>query len=192
MSAAQPVPRRAVLAAAAATALASVAVPLAPPALAVDDGTTLVDTSEYSFSVPGSGLTKSVASVSGGRIVTVFVADDDKDSNISMVQTPIQGDFQKLTSFGTVDTVLETVVPKAVPGNKVIKVEKSPKNNAYIIEYLLKPSGSAPLRHLITVFSLQPGLYLCTATVQATEEHWPAKEKMFREVIDSYKLKLRD
>jgi hypothetical protein len=193
------VPRRSVLAAAAAAAAAALAAAVAPArdalaaaAPAAATSTVLVDTSEYSFAVPGTGLTRSVASLSGGRIATVFVCEDDGDSNISMVQTPIRGDFQVLTSFGTVDTVLETIVPRAVAGNKVIRVDKSPEDNAYVIEYQLKPAGDAPLRHLITIFSLQPGRYLCTATVQAREENWAGKEQMFRAVVGSYALKLRD
>lgn len=60
----------------------------------------------YSFGVPASGWTKSTASLSSFREATIYVCDDDKDSNISMVSTPVAGDFQKLTSFGTMDTVL--------------------------------------------------------------------------------------
>lgn len=88
--------------------------------------------------------------------------------------------------------MLETVCPKAIAGNKVIQVDTSPSQNAYIIEYQIKPAGDIPLRHLITVFSLQPGAELITLTCQSREENWASKEKMFKEVVQSYKLKLRD
>lgn len=60
----------------------------------------------YSFATPASGWTRSTASLSSFRTATVYVCDNDKDANISMVVTPVPGDFQKLTSFGTIDNIL--------------------------------------------------------------------------------------
>jgi len=46
------------------------------------------------------------------RELVAFVKDGTEgDVNISMVSTPIAGDYKKLTSFGTMDTVMNTLVP---------------------------------------------------------------------------------
>lgn len=60
----------------------------------------------YSFAVPASGWTRSTASLSSLRSATIYLCDDDNDSNINMVSTPVASDFQKLTSFGGIDNVL--------------------------------------------------------------------------------------
>ena len=54
----------------------------------------LVDSPNYSFRAP-TGFSKTVGSLSGGRIATIFIADDDGDSNVTMVETGVQSDFQK-------------------------------------------------------------------------------------------------
>lgn len=61
----------------------------------------------YTFEAPTSGWTKNVTRLSGMRELTVFVKDGtDGNTNISMVETPVAGDFKKLTSFGPMETVL--------------------------------------------------------------------------------------
>lgn len=60
----------------------------------------------YSFKVPSKGWTRSSASISSFRTVIVYLSDEDSDSNINMVTTPVPGDFQKLTSFGLLENVL--------------------------------------------------------------------------------------
>jgi PsbP len=150
----------------------------------------LIDSPNYSFRAP-SGFSKTIGSLSGGRIATIFIADDDGDSNVTMVETGVQSDFQKLTSFGSVDNFLTTVVPTSVAGNKVLSVTEDTQKNAYVIEYILKPPGSAPARHLITVFSLQPGQYLFTLTGQSKEENWNAKKDALLATAQSFTLKAR-
>ncbi len=60
----------------------------------------------YSFSAPADGWTKNTTTVSGMRELLVYVKDgSDGATNVTMVGTPIQGDFKKLTSFGTIDNV---------------------------------------------------------------------------------------
>jgi PsbP len=151
----------------------------------------LVDTVNYSFQAP-SGFTKTIASLSGGRIATIFVADDDQDTNVTMVETGVPSDFQKLTSFGSVDNFISTVVPTSVAGNKLISVKDDSRKNAYIVEYILKPSGTAKPRHLITVFSLQPGQYLFTLTGQCADARWDAKKNVLLAAADSFIIKPRD
>lgn len=61
----------------------------------------------YSFNAPTTGWTKSQTTVSGNRDLTLFVKDGtDGSTNISMIETPVAGDYKKLTSFGPMDTVL--------------------------------------------------------------------------------------
>lgn len=59
----------------------------------------------FSYKGPASGWTKNITSLSSGRSATIFLRDADGDSNISMVTTPVPGDFTKLSSFGTIDEV---------------------------------------------------------------------------------------
>lgn len=63
----------------------------------------------YSYTPP-SDWTRNTASLSSFREATVFLAPDG-DSNISMVATPVPGDFQKLSSFGSVSNVLVRNIP---------------------------------------------------------------------------------
>lgn len=105
-----PVSRRRVLTAAGATAFAALASHLGPcaaaPSLPVQGASgRIVESSEYLYAIPSSGLSKNTASLNGGRVATIFVDESDGDSNISCVETPIQSDFQKLTSFGPIDNV---------------------------------------------------------------------------------------
>lgn len=60
----------------------------------------------FSFNAPASGWTKNITSLSSGRSATIFLRDADGDSNISMVTTPVPGDFAKISSFGTIDGVM--------------------------------------------------------------------------------------
>lgn len=108
-----------------------------------------------------------------------------------MVATPVPGDFQKLTSFGPLDNVLNTLVPtgKDVDG-KVISAKVDTAKNAYIIEYLITSKGIE--RHLLTVFSLQPGRWLLTMTGTAKEANWKEREADIRKAVDSYSIRLMD
>lgn len=59
----------------------------------------------YAYRQPVSGWTKTETAISSGRQATIFVRDIDGDSNISMVATPVAGDYTKLASFGSIDNV---------------------------------------------------------------------------------------
>lgn len=73
---------------------------------------------------------------------------------------------------------------------KVISTRTDTAKNAYIVEYTIS-SGGIP-RHLLTVFSLQPGRYLISLTGQTLEDNWRAQEPVIKAVADSYKLKVLD
>lgn len=180
--------------------------------------------------MPASGWTRNTASLSSFREVTVYLCEEDGDTNVNMVATPVPGDFQKLTSFGTMDNVLvrsschsvsaylcpervdpltdlfrtahssaslpmffvsreqDTLVPKGRKGidGQVISTRVDSSKNAYVIEYTITSAGVA--RHLITVFSLQPGRYLLTLTGQAKEENWAKNEAVLKSIADSFVL----
>ncbi len=73
---------------------------------------------------------------------------------------------------------------------KLISAELDTKKNAYVVEYTITPSENEPSRHLLTVFSLQPGRYILTLTAQTTEDLWAQEEPLLRRVTDSYQIKL--
>lgn len=171
--------------------LASLALPRGVRAVTLGEEV-VSDRYGYRFRIPKAGWTKSTANLSGSRQVTAFVSEADGDSNINMVETPIPGDFQKLTSFGTLDNVLDTLVPRGKVGvdGAVISSIVDAKKNAYVVEYTIAARGVE--RHLVTVFALQPGRFLLTLTGQAKSENWPKQEAIMRAVTDSFALKILD
>lgn len=86
----------------------------------------------------------------------------------------------------------QTIIPQTKKDiyGEVISTTTDSVNNAYVIEYAITSSGVR--RHLLTVFSLQPGRYLNTLTAQAREENWVAREPVLRAVTNSFKLQLLD
>ena len=61
----------------------------------------------YSFNAPTSGWTKNITTVSGMRELLIYTKDgSDGVTNVTMVGTPVQGDFKKLTSFGNMDNII--------------------------------------------------------------------------------------
>lgn len=142
----------------------------------------------YSFGVPANGWTRSTAGISALRQAIIYLCEEDGDSNVSVVTTPVPGDFQKLTSFGGLDNVIATLVPREGKdiGGRLIQSRLDSTNNAYVIEYAISSRGVD--RHLLTVFALQPGRYLVTLTGQAKENNWGRREGVLRAVTDSFHL----
>jgi len=150
----------------------------------------------YTFSAPTAGWTRTDTTLNGMRELVAFVKDGSEgDVNISMVSTPIAGDYKKLTSFGTMDTVLNTLVPsdkKSGVSGEIITAELNSKMNAYVCEYTITPGADKEKRHLLTVFSLQPGRFIITLTAQTKEDDWEKNSALFRRVADSYRIKIMD
>lgn len=150
----------------------------------------------YTFSAPTTGWTRTDTTLNGMRELVVFVKDGTEgDVNISMVSTPIGGDYKKLTSFGTMDTVLNTLVPsdkKSGVIGEVIAADLNTKMNAYVCEYTITPGTGKEKRHLLTVFSLQPGRFIITLTAQTKEDNWENNSPLLRRVADSYRIKIMD
>lgn len=92
--------------------------------------------------------------------------------------------FSALALIGLQNTIIPSG-RKDVDG-KVISTRLDSDKNAYIIEYTITSSGVQ--RHLLTVFSLQPGRYVLTLTGQAREDNWAAREPVMRAVTDSFIL----
>lgn len=77
---------------------------------------------------------------------------------------------------------------KGVEG-EVISAQLDAVKNAYVIEYTITPSKDDATRHLITVFSLQPGRFLLTLTAQTTQDMWSKEQDLLRRIADSYQIK---
>lgn len=148
----------------------------------------VIEETNYRLRVP-AGFSRNNASLKGGRILTIFTSESDKDSNITIAEIPVQADYQKLTSFGSLENVLENLVPSRVAGNAVLSATLDPKKNAYLIEYKMQPRGSAGLKHLYTVFSLKPGEAIITITAQTADANWENMRDTFLAVANSYELK---
>ncbi|KAJ8902930.1 hypothetical protein NDN08_006248 [Rhodosorus marinus] len=138
------------------------------------------ETVGYEFTVPDSFKENNTV-LSGGRKLYLYVKDD---VNVSAIATPIPGDFQKLTSFGSVDNVASTILPKEVTG-KMNKVTAKP--DTYIFDYQIKPPNQ-PEKHLITLFTIRPGQYIVTLTAQSNAENFAAQETQIRSIVDSFSL----
>jgi len=138
------------------------------------------ETVGYEFVVPDS-FTENSTVLSGGRKLYLYVKDD---INVSAIATPIPGDFQKLTSFGSVDNVANTILPKEVNG-KMNKVTAKP--DTYIFDYEIKPP-SQPEKRLITLFTIRPGQYIVTLTAQSNAENFAEHETQIRSIVDSFSL----
>lgn len=84
------------------------------------------------------------------------------------------------------------MIPRGQKGieGKLISSRVDSEKNAYVIEYTITTSGVQ--RHLLTVFSLQPGRYLLALTGQALEDKWAARAPVMRAVADSFVLKKLD
>jgi len=70
--------------------------------------------------------------------------------------------------------------------------ELNSKMNAYVCEYTITPGADKEKRHLLTVFSLQPGRFIITLTAQTKEDDWEKNSALFRRVADSYRIKIMD
>lgn len=142
----------------------------------------------FSFNAPASGWTKNITSLSSGRSATIFLRDADGDSNISMVTTPVPGDFAKISSFGTIDGVMSTIIPpkKNDIEGELVSSKIDSMRNAYVYEYTITQKGVK--RHLYTIFSLNAGKYLNTLTGQSKEEVWSEVEPMIKAVADSFQV----
>ena len=152
-----PAPRRALLrtlGAPAALALANLVNPNAALAAGLQDvsvpiGSASTALSKATFQVP-SDWVKLSGDVTDGRKMALYADPANADTNAFALITPIRGDYTSLGSFGSVETVLETVMPGADGiSYEVIKAEA--QSGKYVYEYTVQVPDQ-PKRHLTTIF----------------------------------------
>eukprot|EP00188_Purpureofilum_apyrenoidigerum_P001283 Plantae.Rhodophyta-Purpureofilum_apyrenoidigerum.ctg16890.p1 GENE.Plantae.Rhodophyta-Purpureofilum_apyrenoidigerum.ctg16890~~Plantae.Rhodophyta-Purpureofilum_apyrenoidigerum.ctg16890.p1 ORF type:complete len:198 (+),score=30.42 Plantae.Rhodophyta-Purpureofilum_apyrenoidigerum.ctg16890:136-729(+) len=134
----------------------------------------------FEFTVP-ENWKESNSVLSGGRKLYLYIKDD---VNVSAVATPIAGDYQRLTSFGGVDTVAKTILPNQVNG-KMNNIDTKP--DRYIFDYNITPPNNTE-KHLITLFTMRPGKCIVTITAQCDEKNFANLEPEMRSVIKSFVL----
>ena len=145
----------------------------------------------YEFAPPKGDWKANQTTISGGRNIFAWVLDTPSAvGNITAVATPIPGDFQKLTSFGTIDAVADTILPpnrgldgKMISSSTVpISVEGS-QGSAYLFDYEIQPPGTTMnRRHLWTLFSLKPGQWIVSVTAQS--DAGSSSEKLVKDAFD--------
>lgn len=130
-----------------------------------------VMTSSASFVVPEDWkkLSDTTAAVSGGRRLVVYASPTDNDFNCFLLLTPIRGDYTSLGSFGTLDSVQDTVIPRG-EGIDSQLIKSSSSTGKYTYEYTLGVPDQ-PKRRLKTVFSLMSDT-IVSFTVQSLEENY--------------------
>eukprot|EP00182_Erythrolobus_australicus_P006511 CAMPEP_0185837222 /NCGR_PEP_ID=MMETSP1353-20130828/11024_1 /TAXON_ID=1077150 /ORGANISM="Erythrolobus australicus, Strain CCMP3124" /LENGTH=314 /DNA_ID=CAMNT_0028536115 /DNA_START=74 /DNA_END=1015 /DNA_ORIENTATION=+ len=142
--------------------------------------------SQFYELVPPEGWEKLGGSLSRGRQIVAWrlpaptsgdsgsgALGGSADGNIAVVTSPIPADFQKLTSFGSIENVADLIVPqdKAL-GGRMIRADtrrvafEDGRELAYAFEYELRPTKTQPVKHLWTLFAIRPGQYVLTVTAQ--------------------------
>lgn len=60
----------------------------------------------FEYRPPSEGWSQQSATISSGRVASIYIRDADGDTNVNVVATPVSSDFQMLTSFGGMDKVV--------------------------------------------------------------------------------------
>lgn len=156
------------------------------PSRATEDFTLYSDVKlGVKFEVPASWQ-KSEQEISGGRRLVIWVDPKDPDTNCFVAYTPVRGDYMSLGSFGPVDAVAMTVVPKA-PNLKSKLLEAKQLKGNYFFDYTVQ-SEDQVARHLNTIFAVVPGEMLVTFTSQTTEERFSDLKPTISKGVDSFAI----
>ncbi|KAJ8613115.1 hypothetical protein CTAYLR_004796 [Chrysophaeum taylorii] len=123
------------------------------------------------FEVPESWafLSDTNAAVSGGRRLVVYSDATNSDTNVFLLITPVRGDYTQLGSFGTLDAVQDTIVPRG-PDIQSEVIASSSSAGRYNYEYTVQVPNQ-PKRHLRTIFTLMSD-NIVTFNAQAREEDY--------------------
>lgn len=126
-------------------------------------------TAVASFEVPPdwTQLSDTTSAVSGGRRLVVYSSPTDADFNCFLLLTPVRGDYTSLGSFGTLDSVQDTIIPRGEDIDSKL-ISSSSSSGRYTYEYTILVPGQ-PRRHLKTIFSLAAD-NIVTFNVQTREE----------------------
>ena len=173
-AASQGLNRREILKAPAALALANLALPAVaadtktisvPVGSSAKDGSPL---SKATFSVPADWV-KLSGDPGGGRKMELYADPNNADTNAFALITPVRGDYTSLGSFGSVEVVQDTVMPKAEDITyDVIKSEA--QTGKYVYEYIVQVPEQ-PKRHLTTIFMVVSDC-IVTFNFQAKQEDY--------------------
>ena len=196
LSLSTPSPRRTFLSS------ASLLLPLSTlpsPSFAASDSTTTFEDTAYGFTVeyPDSWQSSPV-SLADRRSLSLFVDPDQTNTNFFVAYTPVRDDFTSLSSFGTLESVATTILPKGDLANTHVEStlisSKSTSGPAYVYDYTVTLPDS-PTRHLVTLFTLLPpaanngvaaGSTLVTVTCQCLESDYGKEGGRMAKVVDSF------
>ena len=167
--------------------LAASAILYGSPAFGVGGSTTFTNTKEhYSVSYPSDWIVKD-GQLSGERILKAFVNPKDASASVSIVYTPIPADFNRLSSFGDIESYL---IPKG-DGISTEVVSQSTKGETFTLEYISEaPELEQPKRHVITVFALRPQEAVIGLTAQSDAATFEASKPLFLDMVKSLKTNL--
>jgi len=189
------VQRRSALEGVVASSAAAVLLPLSQPAFAAERNTVRVAfnpdpsgnmSSSASFEVPADWQASDTRAVSsGGRRLVVYADPTNSDTNVFLLITPIRGDYTSLGSFGSLDSVQDTIIPRGPDvESDMLKAFTSP--GRYNYEYTIVVPDQ-PKRHLNTVFTVVAD-NIVTFTTQATEADFPKAQANLATIASSFAL----
>lgn len=170
------------------------------PAIAVTQPTEIYVNDRYhtSFQYPRS-YERMQGTIMGGRSVEAFVKPGEATTSVSVVFTPIPGDFTRLTSFGTgKDTIRDYLLPR---GENVLNsqvLDEKVKGENYFIEYVVSTAEDAggtasakPVeRHVLSAFCLRPAESVVGLTIQTLASDWENNKEDLEQIIPSLKIDL--
>jgi len=143
------------------------------------------DRYETSFQYPTT-WEEQKGEISGGRFVDAFVDPNDPDTSVSVVISPVPGDYTRLTSFGQgKDTIRDYVLPSGEGVTTTILNEKV-KGEAYYLEYVIS-APDVPVRHVQSVFALRPQESVVGLTVQSREDVFQESKDAINAIVPSFK-----
>lgn len=146
-------------------------------------------TGSTSFSVPAEWklLSDSANENLGGRRLVVYSDPDNTDINCFVLITPVRGDYTSLGSFGTLDAVQDTVIPKGA-GIESDLISSASSAGRYTYEYTISVPEQ-PKRHLTTVFSLLND-NIVSFNVQSRETDFsPDVAKTLGSIVNTFAIK---
>ena len=139
------------------------------------------------FTYP-SDWEKKNGELSGGRSLDAFVDPNDPETSVSAVYTPIPADYNRISSFGGLETIRQYLIPRG-DGVKSTVLSEKLFGESYMAEYIVEAPDS-PTRHVQTVFSLRPKESVVGLTVQTLEENYEKNKQKLSVIVPSFRVDL--
>lgn len=154
--------------------------------LAKEDSSKLYKNDIYhsSFSYPSQWI-KLEGILSGDRIIDAFVDPNDKDTSVSIVYSPIPGDFNKLGSFGGKESLKLFILPSG-DDIKTKVISESVQGETFRLDYLLD-APNIPTKHVQSLFALKPAELVYALNVQVNEDAYNNQKDLIDAIIPSFK-----